>query len=119
MTVTKTKNIFYEEVIHWVSKTNLSNALIAELPSPSPLRNKNSFHPRALLMSPSVASRAGNQGSHNEILAEGRGKCIRQPVPSVAKKRKCHLSHAKADRFIVVTVSVKSENQSKTNHFEK
>jgi hypothetical protein len=107
------KYFIIEEVIHWVSKTNHFNALIAELPLLSPHRNKSSFHPKASRMSQSVANPADNLERHREILVVGQEKCIQQFVPSVQKKLKFHLSHAKADLFIVATASIKTGKQNK------
>jgi len=87
---------------------------IVGLTSASPLRNKSSFNPRAILMSPSAVLHAVRQGrqSGTEVVVTATGshaKCFLPYAPSAAKTPKCLLSLPMAGRSIVAIATVKSD----------
>jgi len=87
---------------------------IVGLTSASPLGNKSSFNPRAILMSPSAvphADRQGRQGGMEVVVAatDSHGKCFLPYAPSAAKTPKCLLSLSMTGRSIVAIATVKSD----------
>ena len=84
------------------------------LASASPLGNKSSFNPRAILMSPSAVPHADRQGRQSGmemvVTATGsRAKCLLPYAPSAAKTPKYLLSLPTAGRSIVASATVKSD----------
>jgi hypothetical protein len=87
---------------------------IVGLTSASPLGNKSSFNPRAILMSPSAVPHADRQGRQSgmEVVVAATGslaKCFLPYAPSAAKTPKCLLSLPMAGQSIVAIVTVKSD----------
>jgi len=104
-----------EEVIQWVLRTSQSSVPIAELPSPSRLKSKNSSRPEAIPTSPSAVKPAGRQGSQSATETEAvatatgpNGKCFPQLAPNVAKRPKYRSSRAKVDQYIVAIATIRS-----------
>jgi len=95
-------------------KLKRSSVPIVGLTSALPLRNKSSFNPRAILMSPSAVLHAERQGRQNGaevvVTATGpHGRCSLPHAPSAAKRPKCLLSLLVAGQSIVAIVTKKSD----------
>jgi hypothetical protein len=105
--------ILRKEVIQWVFRTKRSSVPIVGPTSASPLRNKSSFKPRAILMSPSAVPHADRQGRQSgmEMVVTATGshaKCFLPYAPSAAKTPKCLLSLSMTGQSIVAIATVKS-----------
>jgi hypothetical protein len=87
--------------------------------SPSVLKNKSYSNPEAILTSPNVAPNAVRPEKHSgtATLATAMAvadtaivplaRCSLQYAPIVARKQKCHSSHAKTDQYIAAIASAK------------
>ena len=92
---------------------------IAGPTSASLLRNKSSFNPRAIPMSPSAVLHAERQRRHSgtEVVVTATGchaRCFLPHAPSAAKTPKCLLSLPPAGRSIVAIATVKSDRVDNT-----
>ena len=121
MTRTPTK-IPKREAIQWVFRTSQSNVPIVGLPSLSALGNKNNLRQEAIPTSLNAAPRAARKGKHSstETVATVMGmiamatsldaKCFPQYALSVGVKLKYRSSPERADQYIAVIATVKSES---------
>jgi hypothetical protein len=102
---------------NWLILKNPFNVPIAEKPSLSLPKSRNSLPPKALPTSPNVALLAVRRENPNvmaltgdPLAIEALARCTPPPVRSAANRRRCPSSLAAINRSIAETVSRNPEN---------
>jgi hypothetical protein len=95
---------------------------IAAPPSLSLLTNRNSTHPRVLPTNqgvvPHVARRERQSVTAMVVAATVRsGRCTRRYVLNVAKRHRCHSSHAEISRSIAAIVTARREHPGRKDRY--